>query len=138
MDPINNGGKTDQYTWTQTAYDLTVSFPLENNIRRKDILLHLTPSTFSLKNNDKVIFEGTFPFEIKVDNSTWFIEDSTMIIEFDKCKKHEWWKCMFVGDVEIDTSKVSPPSENFSDLDSSTKATIEKMLYEQEMKKKHI
>jgi hypothetical protein len=54
----------------------------------------------------------------------------------DKFKKHSWWKSVFVGDDEIDTSKVTPASESYADLDSSTKSTISKMLYEQEIKEK--
>ena len=43
----------------------------------------------------------------------------------------------FVGDAEIDNSKVTPASETFADLDSAAKSTIDKMLFDQEMKEKN-
>jgi hypothetical protein len=133
--PINNGGITDLYEWAQTAYDLTITFPISEKINRKDISLTLTPLKFKLKHRDNDIFEGEFPFSIKVESSVWFIENNSIIIEVDKYKKHEWWKTAFVGQEEIDTSKVVPASETYSDLDSSTRSTIDKMLYEQELKR---
>jgi len=132
--PVNNGGKTDQYVWQQTAYDLTILFPLGENNRKKDIDLKFTPEKFTLKIKENVIYEGTFSHSIKCETSTWYIEDNQVVIELDKFKKHEWWKSVFEGDDEIDTSKVTPASETFSDLDSSTRSTIDKMLYEQQLK----
>jgi len=134
--PINNGGKTDLYEWAQTAYDLTITFPISEKISRKDVSLTLTPLKFKLKHLNHDIFEGEFPFSIKVESSVWFIEDNSIIIEVDKYKKHEWWKTAFVGQEEIDTSKVTPATETYSDLDSSTRSTIDKMLYEQELKER--
>lgn len=135
--PIDNGGKTDSYVWTQTAYDLAVTFSKIEELKKKDIVVTLTPSKFLFKHKNNIVFEGDFPFSIKVESSTWFIEDNSVVVELDKHKKHEWWKTAFVGQEEIDTSKVTPASETYSDLDSSTKATIDKMLYEQEMKEKN-
>ena len=133
--PINNGGKTDKYTWQQTAYDITIIFPLHGN-KKKDISLKFSNTNLSLRLQDKLQYEGTFLFPIKMETSTWYIEDDNIIIELDKFKKHEWWKCTFVGDEEIDTSKVVPAQESFADLDDSTKYTIDKMMYEQELKNK--
>ena len=133
--PINNGGKTDKYTWHQTAYDITLIFPLKGN-KKKDINLKFTTTNLSLSFQNELQYECEFLFPVKLESSTWYIEDDDIIIELDKFKKHEWWKSTFVGDEEIDTSKVVPAQESFSDLDDSTKYTIDKMLYEQELKNK--
>ena len=132
--PVNNGCKTEHYVWQQTAYDLTILFPLGENNKKKDIDLKFTPELFTLKMKNNVIYEGKFVHSIKRESSTWYIEDNQVVIELDKFKKHEWWKSAFEGDEEIDTSKVTPASETFADLDSSTRYTIDKMLYEQKLK----
>lgn len=134
--PIDNGGRTDKYIWQQTAYDITLIFPLHKNTR-KDVNLILTPQKLSLSIKNNLEYEGSFCFSVKCESSTWYIENDSIIIELDKFKKHEWWKSAFIGDDEIDTSKVTPATETFSDLDSSTKSTIDKMLYEQEMKERN-
>jgi hypothetical protein len=133
--PIDNGGKTENYIWQQTAYDITLLFPLNQN-KTKDVEVKLTPEKLKLINKGSLQYEGVFNFAIKCESSTWYIENDTIVIELDKFKKHEWWKSAFVGDDEIDTSKVTPAAETFGDLDSSTKYTIDKMMFEQEMKNK--
>jgi hypothetical protein len=134
--PVDNGGKTDNYVWQQTAYDITLLFPLNKN-KTKDIDLKFTPEKFVLKMKGELIYEGTFCFAVKCESSTWYIENDSVVIELDKFKKHEWWKSAFLGDDEIDTAKVVPATETFADLDSSTRSTIDKMMFEQEMKEKN-
>ena len=133
--PIDNGGKTENYIWQQTAYDITVLFSHhQEKTNKKDIQLTLTPEKLCFKIKNEIIYEGTFTFAIKCESSTWYIDDGFIVVELDKFKKHEWWKSAFQGDEEIDTSKVVPATETFSDLDSSTRSTIDKMMYEQKIK----
>ena len=134
--PIDNGGRTDKYIWQQSAYDITLTFPIQNRTR-KDVKLVISPTKMSLFFKNDLQYEGQFCFSVKCESSTWYIENDSIIIELDKFKKHEWWKSAFVGDDEIDTSKITPASETFADLDSSTKSTIDKMMFEQEMKERN-
>ena len=39
-----------------------------------------------------------------------------------------WWKCVCVGDAEIDLSKVEPENSKLGDLDADTRGTVEKMM----------
>jgi len=38
-DPVNNGGVTDKYTWTQTLKDFTLIIPIEEETKSKQIKL---------------------------------------------------------------------------------------------------
>ena len=138
--PIENGGFTDRYVWSQTAYDLTFSVDLcklLNNVTdfsKKDIKVDLTNNDVKIFHKNELVLNGSFLHPVKVETSTWYKEQNKIILELDKYKIQEWWKCFFVGDTEIDTSKIVPATEYIGDLDQETRATIDKMMYEQKIK----
>lgn len=134
--PIDNGGKTDKYVWQQTAYDVTLLFPLNKN-KTRDVDVKFSTQKLTLKIKGELVYEGTFCFTVKCESSTWYTDNDCIVIELNKFKKHEWWKSAFIGDEEIDTTKVVPAAETFSDLDSSTRSTIDKMMFDQQMKEKN-
>jgi hypothetical protein len=41
-----------------------------------------------------------------------------------KSNQMEWWKCVCVGEAEIDTSKVNPENSKLGDLDGETRQTV--------------
>jgi len=45
-------------------------------------------------------------------------------ISIQKEDKMKWWKCVLVGDAEINTQKVQPENSKLSDLDGDTRQTV--------------
>ena len=50
--------------------------------------------------------EGSFFARVVVDDSLWTVEDGELVITLQKENTMQWWKCVILGDPEIDTQKV--------------------------------
>lgn len=128
-----NGADLPNYKWTQTLSEVEISIPLPVAVKAKDVIV-----TFKKKGlvagikGTPLIIDGETPKEIKVDESTWCLEDKkTLLINVEKVNKLEWWSQIVTTDPEINTKKVQPENSKLSDLDGDTRGTVEKMLYDQ-------
>jgi CS domain len=140
LEPIENGYEYDNYKWTQNAKDVSLYIPIDSNIKSKDLIIKFQPNHLLVSvKNQPPIFDGELFSTIKAENCTWLISNDTrreLIVELDKKKFDEWWGSVFKGERELDMSKIRPPTANITDLDSATRATIDKMLYDQDQKEK--
>lgn len=85
--------------------------------------------------NQPLILDGEYFKAVKVDESYWSLEDQKEIsILLTKQNKSDWWKSLFKGGEEIDTQKVEPEPSKLSDLDTETRAAVEKMMFDQRQK----
>jgi hypothetical protein len=136
----DNGYDFENYKWTQNAKDLSLYIPISENIKGKDIIVELNPTKILVGiRGSEPFFNGELFSVIKTDNCTWLINSDDkreLVVELDKKKFDEWWPCVMKGDPEIDLSLVRPPNANMSDLDQETRATINKMMFEQQEKEK--
>jgi len=139
--PPGNGGKTDKYTWTQTLEELHMYIPVPKGTRAKDMKIDIetTKCYVGLKGQPAII-DGEFSERIKADDSIWTIEDDDqggkvahLAIQKWSGQWH-WWDCAIKGDAKIDTQKIEPEPSNLSDLDGETRATVEKMMFDQRQK----
>ena len=80
------------------------------------------------------IINGELHKRIIVDDSFWTLEDNDIVFNLQKDNKMEWWKCVMIGDPEINTQKVQPENSKLSDLDGETRQTVEKMMFDQRQK----
>ena len=136
--PLGNGGMTDKYVWTQTLSEVSVTIPVPDNTRGKD--LHVTMAKNHLKvklrsKNDEWIINAPLTKPIVVDDSFWTVEDGNrLVMTLQKIAQQEWWDSVCQGDPKIDVRKIQPENSSLSDLDGETRKTVEKMMFDQRQK----
>ena len=131
-----NGGVTEKYWWSQTLQDITVNIPIPPGTKSKDISYTLNSKSIKVGlKNQPLILDGELHAAVDIENSFWTVEDSkTVVLNLIKKKSMEWWKCVIVGDPEIDTKKAEPENSKLQDLDGDTRQMVEKMMFDQRQK----
>ncbi len=72
-----------------------------------------------IKGQTEPIVDGELCEKVKTDDSFWSVEDAQFLnINFEKAYE-AIWKCVILGDQEIDTKKVDN-SKNISEFDVET------------------
>ncbi|ETO36503.1 hypothetical protein RFI_00558 [Reticulomyxa filosa] len=140
-DPVNNGGVTDNYVWTQTLQDVDVRIPIPSNLKGKDLTVTFDKRKLFVGIKGKPpIINGQLHEAVSVDECAWTLDrehgktDKTLTVSLRKETGMCWWKRVIIGDPEIDTSKIEPENSSLNDLDPETKQTVEKMMVEQRQK----
>ena len=131
-----NGGSTDRYVWTQQLSELNVTIPVPLGTKTRDLVVDIKNKRLrvGIKGQPPIV-DGELHKRVIVDDSFWTLEDAKEVcINLQKDNKMEWWKCVIVGDPEINTQKVQPENSKLGDLDGETRQTVEKMMYDQRQK----
>lgn len=131
-----NGGESTYGTWTQTLQDVDVRVRIPPGTSSKQITCAIEKKhlKFGVK-GEPLMIDADFYNEVQVDDCFWTLEDKTTVsLTLSKKNQMEWWTRVCDGDPEVDTKKVTPENSNLSDLDGDTRATVEKMMYDQRQK----
>ena len=131
-----NGDSTEKYNWSQTVFDVTVQIKLPEGTKANQLDVKIQPKSLrvGLKGQEPMV-QGELCEKVKVEDSFWSIEDRKYLnITFQKAYE-AIWKCVLVGDKEIDPKTVDN-SKRIEEFDQETQGHLQKVLYEQERKKR--
>jgi len=124
------------YTWRQELGDVDVIVPVPKGTRARDLQVVLQKKKLSLglKGKEKIL-DGELCKEIKLEDSTWTIEDQERVfIHLEKVNKQQWWENVLAHHPKIDTKKIEPENSKLGDLDGETRGMVEKMMFDNQQK----
>ncbi|PQQ04235.1 protein BOBBER 1 [Prunus yedoensis var. nudiflora] len=120
----------------KSLQEVNIVIPVPPGTKSRSVVCEIKKNhlKFGMKGQPPII-DGELYQSIKPDDCYWSIEDQTAVsILLTKHNQMEWWKSLVKGDPEIDTQKVDPEPSKLSDLDSETRQTVEKMMFDQRQK----
>ncbi|KAG5483303.1 hypothetical protein LSCM1_04845 [Leishmania martiniquensis] len=133
----SNGFAYEKYIFSQSLQEAEVRVPLPAaNVKGKQVSVVITSGHLSVgMKGQPSIVDGDLYAPVRAEECMWTIEDGkTVVVTLFKSNAMEWWKTIFQGDPEIDLQKVMPENSKLDDLDSDTRQTVEKMMYDQRQK----
>lgn len=131
-----NGGAGPGYVWTQVLAEVEVRVPVRAGARGKDVdvVIGKQHLRVGMKGQPPII-NGALHKAVRTDDVVWTIEDKqVLVLTLPKQDRMCWWNCVVEGDPRINTQKVQPENSQLSDLDAETRATVEKMMFDQRQK----
>eukprot|EP00760_Papus_ankaliazontas_P013321 PhM_4_TR15690/c2_g3_i1/m.54438 len=135
------GADMGTYVWTQADEEVVVRIPMPSGATSKQVDVVITPTTLKIgfKGQPGPVLCGKLYKPVKDSESMWMIEEkTTLVVNLQKSnlKYEEWWPHVVEGERQIDMQKFKPPSKHMRDLDAEAQATIQKMMFDQEQKRK--
>ncbi|KAG6336100.1 hypothetical protein ID866_2997 [Astraeus odoratus] len=115
------------YRWCQQLGDLDVTVPVPKGTRARDLVVVVQKKKLSvgLKGKENIL-EGELCKEIKVEESTWTLEDQqSVLIHLEKLNKQQWWENVLTHHPKIDTRKIQP---------ENSKGLVEKMMFDNQQR----
>lgn len=113
-----------------------MTVPLPNKVKGRDCVVEIKKTTIKVGlKGQPAILEGELCKEVRVDDSTWTLEDGQEIsVHLEKANQQTWWENVVKSAPKIDTTKIQPENSKLGDLDGETRAMVEKMMFDNQQK----
>jgi len=124
------------YSWKQSLQEVDIVVPVQKGTRARDLVVVIAKKKLSvgLKGKDPIL-AGELCQDVKVEESTWTLEDQSSIeLHLEKVNKMQWWENVLTHHPKIDTRKIQPENSKLSDLDGETRGMVEKMMFDNQQK----
>ena len=130
-----------KYSWNQGDTEVNIKVPLPENTTSKMLAVQIDTNFLSIgfKNGGDIILKGKLFKPIKAEDSTWCIEDKKLlVVTLYKSNRQfeEWWPHVVDGEPQCDFKTLKPPSKHMRELDQGAQAQIQKMMFDQDQKRK--
>ena len=104
-----NGDDLEKYNWGQTLEEVELRVPLPFACKGRDLDVQIKKKALKVQiKGQEAIIDGELCSEIKVEDSTWVLEDKRMLlVNMDKVDKMKWWDRLVTTDEQIKTADVS-------------------------------
>ncbi|KAJ1344578.1 hypothetical protein BSLG_000101 [Batrachochytrium salamandrivorans] len=124
------------YKWRQTLQDVDITVPIPKGTKSRDMLITIKQKQLKVafKGAPEAIMDGDLCNNIKVEESTWLIDNCELLVHLEKINKAEWWRNVIADHPAIDTTKIVPENSKLDDLDGETRGMVEKMMFDQRQK----
>ena len=124
------------YDWDQNINELTINFKFDKNVKIRDLDIRLNVKTLTIKfkTDDHCLVDGELFKKVKLENSTYSLNDNVLTFELDKFEKSNYWECVMIGEEKINTNEIVPDNSKLSDLDGETRSMVEKMMFDNRQK----
>ena len=137
-----NGADLGGYSWTQTLAEVVVTIPLAGSgpggrLRAADCDVCITRTRLraGAKSGSAPVLDGPLTAPVQPDECVWSVVDGRALeVTLAKADAMRWWGAVVEGEPAIDTAAVEPESSKLGDLDGETRATVEKMMWDQRQK----
>lgn len=136
----NCGGDYETYSFTQNDSEVVVTIPLAKGTSAKSLAVQFSTNLIAagLKGQPPIL-AGEFFKPIKASESSWLVEEKQFLVITlikSNIQYEEWWPHVVKAAKQIDMKGLKPPSKHIRDLDDSTQATVAKMMFDQDQKRK--
>ncbi|EMD42119.1 hypothetical protein CERSUDRAFT_62076 [Gelatoporia subvermispora B] len=124
------------YKWKQELGEVDLVVPVPKGTRARDLNIVLQKKKLSVGLKGKEpIMSGELCKDIKVEESTWTVEDQEAVhIHLEKVNKQQWWENVLTHHPKLDTTKIQPENSKLSELDGETRGMVEKMMFDNQQR----
>ena len=134
------GGDMERYTWTQSDAEVMVRVPMPAGVTSKQVSVAIDTSKLKVSFKTDAanpVLEGPLFKPVKAEDSMWCVEDkTTLVVTLFKTNREyeEWWPHVCTNEPQVDMKTLQPPEKHMRELDDGARATVEKLMFDQNQK----